>query len=97
MQAMLPPSGTAAPDCEVPIDPALLVIEQSQSPSPTTVPKVTRVENEDKVSARPGKIQRLKATEKATKYGLVNGVMRGNMVYSAWLFFTPNFAFTLAP
>ncbi|KAF7761305.1 hypothetical protein Agabi119p4_10714 [Agaricus bisporus var. burnettii] len=79
----LPPPNTIAINHDIVINPALLVDEQR----PVSVPEVTGIEHEDEdydrdyndVGKKIGK--RLTLTEKAARYGLVNGIMRGNTVY----------------
>lgn len=82
IEARSPPPNI--PSNQTVIDPTLLVDEQCQGP----IPEATAIESEDRgsnadsdgVGKRIG--NRLSMGEKVAKYGVVDGVMRGNTVYS---------------
>jgi hypothetical protein len=90
--------GSITGNHQIPIDPVLLANEHSQSLGANPVPEVNDLEVEgensdaedadfDGVGKKRG--QRLTLREKAEKYGLVEGVMRGNTIYSTLLRLSP--------
>jgi hypothetical protein len=89
-RTLFTPPGTIIGDHPIPIDPTLLADELPLAPAGTLIPDVNGSDVEedpdgdsDRLGSKRG--QRLTVAEKAATYGLVEGVMRGNMVYSALL------------
>lgn len=65
----------------IPIDPAPLTEQEQHESAPVTAP-ATEIEDDDGGPDRMENGKRLTTAEKVVKNGLVEGAMRGNMLYS---------------